>query len=43
MTLASNTQESEKRPLLSVLRDVQPDDLSPKEALEKLYQLKRLV
>ena len=43
MTLTPNTQEPEKHSLLSVLRDVQPDDLSPKEALEKLYQLKRLV
>ncbi|OIR19752.1 hypothetical protein GALL_06360 [mine drainage metagenome] len=25
------------------MRDVQPDDLSPKAALEKIYQLKKLV
>ena len=35
--------EPEDYPLLSALRDVQPDELSPKEALEKLYQLKKLV
>jgi DNA mismatch repair protein MutS len=35
--------EPEEHPLLSALRDVQPDELSPKEALEKLYQLKKLV
>jgi len=29
--------------LVSALRDVQPDELSPKAALEKLYQLKKLV
>ena len=35
--------EPEEHPLLSALRDVQPDELSPKAALEKLYQLKKLV
>ncbi len=35
--------EPEEHPLLSALRDLQPDDLSPKEALEKLYQFKKLV
>lgn len=35
--------EPEEHPLLSALRDLQPDDLSPKAALEKLYQLKKLV
>ena len=29
-------------PALDALRDVNPDDLSPREALEKLYQLTRL-
>ena len=33
--------EPEEHPLLSALRDVQPDELSPKAALEKLYQLKK--
>jgi DNA mismatch repair protein MutS len=40
---APATPEPEEHPLVSALRDVQPDDLSPKEALEKLYQLKKLV
>ncbi len=32
--------EPEEHPVLKSLRDLQPDELSPKEALEKLYQLK---
>ena len=36
-------EELEEHPLLAALRKVQPDDLSPKEALERLYQLKKLV
>ena len=36
-------EEQEEHPLLAALREVQPDELSPKEALEKLYQLKKLV
>ena len=46
VTPASPEQEApepEEHPLLSALSDVQPDDLSPKEALEKLYQLKKLI
>jgi DNA mismatch repair protein MutS len=35
--------ETEEYPLLAALRDVQPDELSPKEALERLYQLKKLL
>ncbi len=35
--------EPEEHPLLAALRIVQPDELSPKEALERLYQLKKLV
>ena len=35
--------EPEEHPALKSLRDVQPDELSPKEALERLYQLKKLV
>ncbi|MBI4938265.1 MAG: DNA mismatch repair protein MutS, partial [Nitrosomonadales bacterium] len=35
--------EPEEHPLVSALRDLQPDDLSPKAALEKIYQLKKLV
>jgi DNA mismatch repair protein MutS len=42
-TAVPETREPEEHPLLSALRDVQPDELSPKEALEKLYQLKKLV
>ncbi|MDD2721978.1 MAG: DNA mismatch repair protein MutS [Gallionella sp.] len=36
-------QEMEEHPLLAALRDLQPDELSPREALEKLYQLKKLI
>ena len=36
-------EEAEEHPLLVALREVQPDELSPKEALERLYQLKKLV
>ncbi|OIQ99522.1 DNA mismatch repair protein MutS [mine drainage metagenome] len=32
--------EPEEHPVLQSLRDLQPDELSPKEALERLYQLK---
>lgn len=35
-------EEPEEHPLIAALRELQPDDLSPKEALEKLYQLKKL-
>jgi len=35
--------EPEEHPLVAAVRDLQPDDLSPKAALEKLYQLKKLV
>jgi DNA mismatch repair protein MutS len=35
--------EPEEHPVLQSLRDLQPDELSPKEALEKLYELKKLV
>jgi DNA mismatch repair protein MutS len=34
--------EPEENPVLQELRKIQPDELSPKEALEKLYQLKKL-
>jgi DNA mismatch repair protein MutS len=36
-------EEPEVHPLLQSLRDLQPDEMSPKEALEKLYQLKKLI
>jgi DNA mismatch repair protein MutS len=35
--------EPEEHPLLSALRDLQPDEMSPREALERMYQLKKLV
>ncbi len=35
--------EPEEHPLVSALRDLQPDEMSPKEALERMYQLKKLV
>lgn len=37
------TPEPEEHPLVSALRNLQPDEMSPKEALEKLYHLKKLV
>ncbi len=37
------TPEPEEHPLLSALRDLQPDEMSPKEALEKIYQMRKLV
>ncbi|MFH0934505.1 MAG: DNA mismatch repair protein MutS [Pseudomonadota bacterium] len=42
-TTAPEAPEPEEHPLLSALRDLQPDEMSPKEALEKMYQLKKLV
>ena len=35
--------EPEEHPVLKLLQDLHPDELSPKEALERLYQLKKLV
>jgi DNA mismatch repair protein MutS len=35
--------EPEEHLVLQSLRDLQPDELSPKEALERLYQLKKLI
>ncbi len=35
--------EPEEHPLVSALRDLHPDEMSPKEALERIYQLKKLV
>jgi len=34
--------EPEEHPLVAALRELQPDELSPRAALEKLYQLKKL-
>jgi DNA mismatch repair protein MutS len=42
-TAAPEAPEPEEHPLVSAMRDVQPDDLSPKAALEKIYQLKKMV
>lgn len=36
-------EQPEQHPVLQSLRDLQPDELTPKEALEMLYQLKKLV
>ena len=36
-------EEQEEHPLLAALREVKPDEMSPKEALERLYQLKKLM
>ena len=33
----------EAHPLLAAIREIQPDELSPRDALEKLYQLKKMV
>ena len=35
--------EPEEHPVLKSLRELQPDELSPKEALERIYQLKKLL
>ncbi len=35
--------EPEEHPLVAALRDLQPDDLSPREALDSIYQLKKLL
>ncbi|MDX8386121.1 MAG: DNA mismatch repair protein MutS [Gallionella sp.] len=43
MSSERDAQEPEEHPLVSAITDVQPDDLSPKEALDKLYQLKKLI
>ena len=42
-TAAPEAPEPEEHPLLSALRDLQPDEMSPKEALERIYQLKKLI
>ncbi|MFA7299131.1 MAG: DNA mismatch repair protein MutS, partial [Sideroxydans sp.] len=35
--------EPEEHPLVSALQDLQPDEMSPREALERIYQLKKLL
>jgi DNA mismatch repair protein MutS len=42
-TAAPEAPEPVEHPLVSALRDLQPDEMSPKEALERIYQLKKLV
>ena len=39
----AESEEPEEHPVLSTLRKMQPDELTPKAALEHLYQLKKLV
>ena len=46
VSVAADIQQSTdavENPALAALRDMQPDELSPKAALEKLYELKKLV
>lgn len=40
---APEAREPEEHPMLPALRDLQPDEMNPKEALEWIYQLKKLV
>ncbi|MDD4928405.1 MAG: DNA mismatch repair protein MutS [Gallionella sp.] len=39
---AAVPDEPEEHPVLGALRELQPDEMSPRDALEKLYQLKAL-
>ena len=41
--VAVEPEEPEEHPVVSALRDVQPDELSPKEALERIYRLKKML
>jgi DNA mismatch repair protein MutS len=41
-TKPSEAEGAKENPALKALEAVNPDELSPKEALEKLYELKRL-
>jgi DNA mismatch repair protein MutS len=46
VSVAADIQQSAdavENPALAALRDMQPDELSPKAALEKLYELKKLL
>lgn len=40
---SQQTEEISEHPVLSALQEIQPDELSPKAALEKLYQLKKMI
>lgn len=42
-SLDAIAKEPEEHPLVATLRDLQPDEMSPKEALERIYHLKKLV
>ena len=42
-SLNTKIEVVEKSPALDELRNINPDDLSPREALEKLYELKKLL
>ena len=42
-SLNTKVEVVEKSPALDELRNINPDDLSPREALEKLYELKKLL
>jgi DNA mismatch repair protein MutS len=39
----TSIQEVQEHPAMAILRDLNPDDLSPKAALEKIYQLTKLL
>jgi DNA mismatch repair protein MutS len=39
----SEPKEAEEHPMLQAPRVLQPDEMSPRDALEKLYQLKKLM
>jgi len=40
---AASTQTSREQDVLALLREIEPDDFSPKDALEKLYAFKKLL
>jgi DNA mismatch repair protein MutS len=40
--LENEVSKEEINPLFAALDDLEPDELSPREALEKLYELKKL-
>jgi DNA mismatch repair protein MutS len=42
-TAPAEPEEPEEHPLVAALRELQPDDLSPREALERIYNLKKLL
>lgn len=40
--MEEKVEREEKSPLMQALQNINPDDMSPKEALQKLYELKNL-